>query len=213
MEPTKTEILITRIVDDEASAKDWADFERLAVLEPDVWVRLARQQRDAASLRRAVASATGIAEAVDLPIESAGPGAERVFARRFNPWIGWAMAAAVALAWLGVNRISLLDTAPQRDGAVTGNYAGVTLSPASADEALDQYKALGEQEGRYIGELPKVMIEARTMPDGVRIEVLYLRQILEREVVNGMYRFGEDDQGRAMPIPIEPTYIQASDPL
>jgi|GEM_PF-2098646 len=209
MEPTKTDILISRIVDDEATAEDWAAFEGLASLEPEVWARLAREQRDASNLRRAVSSAIEIADSVALPIETAGLGAERAFARRFGPWVGWSMAAAVALAWLGVNRVSLFENVP--DPGV--NTAGFTMAPANADDALDRYRLVGEQEGRYLGELPKVMVEARPMPDGTRIEVIYLRQLLEREVVGEMYGLGHDDMGRTTPIPIEPTAIRASDPL
>lgn len=205
MEPSNTDILISRIVDDESTAEDWAAFELLASLEPGVWRQLAQEQRDAACLRRAVASEIGFADSVELPIELAGPGAERAFAGRFNPWVGWAMAAAVALAWLGVNQIPALERAPDPGY----NTAGLI----SADAALDQYRTAGEQEGRYLGEMPKVMVEARPMPGGVQIEVIYLRQLLEREVVGGMYGFGQDDQGRTTTIPIEPTVIQASDPL
>ncbi len=208
MEPTKTDILISRIVDDESTAEDWATLEQLAELEPGVWRKLAQEQRDAANLKRAVAGAIGCADEIELPLEIAGPGAERAFANRFSPWIGWAMAAAVAMAWLGVNQMPAMNQGP--DNTIN---AGINLTPASADAALDQYRTVGEQEGRYIGEMPKVMVEARPMPDGTRIEVIYLRQLLEREVVGGMYGFGEDDQGNARPVPIEPTVIQASDPL
>ena len=209
MEPTKTDTLISRIVDDEATAQDWTEFEQLASLEPDVWAKLAREQRDAANLRRSVTAAIDIADSIELPLDIAGLGAERTFSGRFSPWVGWAMAAAVAMAWLGVNQITLFDNA--HDPGL--NVAGIPLTPASADEALDQYRTMGEQEGRYVGELPKVMVEARPMPDGLRIEILYLRQIVEREIVGGMYRFGEDDQGQTVPIQIDPTVIQASDPL
>ena len=208
MEPTKTEILISRIVDEESTASDWAAFEQLAELEPDVWRKLAQEQHDAASLRRAVAGHVEIADAIELPLHLAGPGAERVLAGRIGPWLGWAIAAALALAWVGVQQLPGLDRGPDN----TMN-AGYTMTPASADAALDQYREVGEQEGRYIGEMPKVMVEARPTPDGARIEVIYLRQILEREIVGGMYGFGEDDQGNAQPIPIEPTVIQASDPI
>ena len=208
MEPSQTDILISRIVDEESTAEDWAAFERLASLEPDVWRKLAQEQHDAACLQRAVASEIGFADSVELPIGVAGPGAERAFAGRFNPWIGWAMAAAVAMAWLGFNQIPAFERAPD----LGANTAGLMI-PASADDALDQYRTVGGQEGRYLGELPKVMVEARPMPGGVQIEVIYLRQLLEREVVGGMYGFGQDDQGRATTIPIEPTVIQASDPL
>lgn len=209
MEPTNTDILISRIVDEEATAQDWASFEQLASLEPDVWKKLAQEQRDAANLRCAVGDAIKAADAIELPIDIAGAGAERVFSRRFSPWIGWAMAAAVALAWLGADLVPTINT----HLTPTNNAGIVNLTPVSADAALDQYRAVGEQEGRYIGEMPKVMVEARAMPDGVRVEVIYLRQLLEREVVSGMYGLGEDDQGRATPIPIEPRLIQASDPI
>jgi hypothetical protein len=208
MEPSNTDILISRIVDDESTAEDWAAFELLASLEPGVWRQLAQEQRDAACLRRAVASEIAFADSVGLPLGLAGPGAERALAGRFNHWVGWAMAAAVALAWLGVNQFPALDRSP----GPGVNTAGWT-APESADAALARYRTVGEQEGRYLGEMPKVMVEARPMPGGVQIEVIYLRQLLEREVVGGMYGFGQDDQGRTTTIPIEPTVIQASDPL
>ncbi len=208
MEPTNTDILISRIVDDEATSKDWESFEQLAALEPEVWKKLAREQRDAANLRTAVGVAVEAADAIELPLGIAGAGAEHVFSRRFSPWIGWAMAAAVALAWLGADLVPMFN--PE---LTPTNQAGISIVPASADDALNQYRSVGEQEGRYIGEMPKVMVEARAMPDGVRVEVIYLRQLLEREVVNGVYGLGEDDQGRATPVPIEPRVIQASDPI
>jgi len=208
MEPTNTDILISRIVDDEATSKDWESFEQLAALEPDVWKKLAREQRDAANLRSAVGAAVEAADAIELPLDIAGAGAEHVFSRRFSPWIGWAMAAAVALAWLGADLVPTINT-----DLTPTNQAGIDFIPASADDALNQYREVGEQEGRYIGEMPKIMVEARTMPDGNRVEVIYLRQLLEREIVNGVYGLGEDDQGRATPVPIEPRVIQASDPI
>jgi len=209
MEPTQSDILISRIADDEATTKDWAEFETLAGLEPDVWERLARQQRDCANLRSAVGRQVNRADAVELTLHHAGPGAERAIAGRIGAWGGWAIAAAVALAWLGIAQ------APLFDGSMDGEiqHAGITMTPVSADDALEQYRVAGEREGRYLGELPKVMVEARPTGDPARIEVLYLRQILEREVVGGVFGIGEDDQGRVQPIPIQPRVIEASDPI
>ena len=63
-EPSREEILLSRIVDGEAFEDDWIEFEALASADASLWQRLARAQREQDMLVRDVQDAVAIAELI-----------------------------------------------------------------------------------------------------------------------------------------------------
>ena len=60
----------------------------------------------------------------------------------------------------------------------------------------------GRKAGRVIAEMPEqVVVETRPMPDG-SIEVMYLRQVIERRVIDQAYRQVRDDAGNTIAVPV-----------
>jgi hypothetical protein len=208
--PTPSEqldLLISRIADGEASAQDWTAFGALAERAPEAWKHLAQAQRDHQALSLAVGVALHAAERVELPSRDAAD----VFLRRARPqpvasrirqYGGWAVAAAVALAWLGVNGGQFSLPAGKGPGTNTAsmipaNYFKVT----SPDDALQLYRDQGKREGRFLGEVP-VLLESSPAATGKGYEVVYVRQIVERARVDNLLRFAQDESGKLIPVKV-----------
>ncbi|MEC9373584.1 MAG: hypothetical protein VYC34_07060 [Planctomycetota bacterium] len=186
----REDILFTRVIDDRATAQDWAALEDLGASDPGVWRRLAQAQRDQAALCAAVAERVEIAERI-TPNEAALRGGHEVQIR-LRAWSGWAAAAAVALAWAGMSGL-LPSNQP-----MGGETAGFALT---SDEALERYLDAGQREGRVLEEMPKLMVETRSLERGAQFEVIYVRQFLERAVVSEVYEMGIDELGNPTPAP------------
>lgn len=187
----REEILIGRVVDNEATPAEWNELEALAAHDGAVWARLARTQRDADALRAGFELVAAGAEEADSADRVAG--AAHAMSIRLRSWTGWAAAAAIALAWVGLRGV--LQTGGQtRPGA---EVAGI-LTP---DEALQRYLSEGEKEGRVVGQLPKQMLDVRTNAKGER-EVVYIRAICEVAPFDRMYHFVQDEHGRPVIAPV-----------
>lgn len=195
MTPTREEILIGRVVDGEATGADWSELDALARGDGAVWTRLAGAQRSHADLARAVDDELTVAELTEPPgrVTLAAQGA---VSYRWRVYSGWAAAAAVALTWATASGLGIAPRVP-----------GVTTSSLGPDALLTQYMDSGKAQGRVLGELPMVMIETTPVSavgeDGQRVEVVYIRRVLERAVVNGVYTLGQDEHG-------DPTPVQAT---
>lgn len=203
--PGDGDILITRIIDGEATPEDWAAFRALAVRQPSIWRELAECQQDHADLSGAVGSAARLADSIDLPVEHARSAQLSRRVRGVLAWGGWAMAAAVALAF---------STKPGGQGASDMNTAGPSLlgpgviPVSNPDEAYDAYMKLGQEQRRVVEEVPtRILVETRALEDGT-FEVRYLRQILERVTVPTLYEFGEDEAGRPVPIRVRGMVVE-----
>lgn len=195
------DLVITRIVDGRATAEDWAALERLAQAQPGVYGELARAQREHALLAGAVMAELAPAEAVALPAHHAASYKLSSRIRAAGAWGGWAAAAAVALAWMG--------GLPADGSRGAGNENQASIFPVnSASDALDAYLNLGKKDGTVIQQLPgKVLVDdPRPAPDGRGYEVIFIRQIVERETVPDLYRFTRDETGglRAIPVQVRP---------
>jgi hypothetical protein len=71
----------------------------------------------------------------------------------------------------------------------------------AASAALREYLRVGADSGRVVGEMPrKVLMHAEPAADGRGYDVVYVRQIVERARVGGMYRFSQDEAGRVTPV-------------
>lgn len=224
------EVLLSRVVDQVATPTDWDALERLATRDSTVWRELVMSMRQNQDLVHAVNSAANQADMIDLDaIEQSelrrGVRADRsrehnrtarpnrhdhvAFKRRLRmvgTSSGWLAAAAIAIAFFNPQ---VLNRAPgiARENQATlipQILAGAGESKDNSAEALRTYLRKGNQEGTVIGEMPrKILMEAQPAADGNGYEVVYIRQILERARVNDIYRFSQDETGRATPVPVQ----------
>lgn len=193
----REDILIARAADARATGQEWDELRLLGDADPTVWDRLAEEGRAAALLSRGVQEATGAADWIDIDTDRAGSGAQ--MRRRLRAWSGWAAAAAIAIVWMSS---AGWTGAGSGAGSSAQNMTAGFLGVSTADEALDRYRALGAAEGRVVSELPMVMLESHADEESGRIEVLYLRRIVERAEIDAMYTAAENEQGRLEPIPV-----------
>lgn len=203
------DILIARITDGVSVRADWQRLEDVAQSDPSVWRDLAYAQHDHAALSAAVAHANASSR-TDVPVLST-PAADQMTlrltqrSRTIAAWAGWAAAAAVGLAWLGMPGTGLDRSSPLLDAPDTTQSAGLggvldSGIARSAADALQAYLNKGQESGEVIGQVPgKLMLNARPLPDGQGYEVLYLRQFLEKTVVPNLYRAATDDSGDLVP--------------
>lgn len=193
------DLLISRVIDGRASAQDWDRFRALAANEPSIWCELATTQEQHESVRDELAGMLRVADRVELPggiIDEEGTRRRMSFASK---WGGWAIAAALLIAWsLGMPRASsTLDQGPQIAG-----IPGIGLKDAQPEQAFEQYIESGQKMGRVISEMPEqLVVETKPLPDGT-IEVIYVRQIIERKVIDQAYRMMHDETGNAFPVPV-----------
>ncbi len=198
------DILISRIIDGEATPEDWAAFKALAAREPSVWRDLAECQQDHADLSSAVGSATRLADSIDLPVEEARSVQLSRRLRIATSWAGWAVAAVLVLAFT-------TQRGSGNGGSPDGSYAGLApgfIPVSTPDQAYDAYMRLGREQERVVEEVPtRILVETRALQNG-SFEIRYLRQILERVTVPSLYEFGEDEAGRPVPIRVRGMVIE-----
>ncbi len=194
---TDPELLISRIVDGEATPGDWAAFRSQAERTPSLWRDLAEFQHTQEELAIEVSAELSVAGRVDVPVHSE---MVRRLGDRFRVvgmWGGWLAAACVGLMWARGN-----PAGPSGGGTIQAN-------PLTGVQALQEYLNKGQSEGKVLGELPeKVLVRAAPLTDseGTSIggyEVVYVRQILERTVVKDLFRFGNDEAGEPRPVRVE----------
>lgn len=197
----RTDILISRIVDKAETPAEWSEFRELAAREPSVWELLAEAQRDNERLQRLAVSAASIADDVVLPRSEL---ARRSFSLRrpFSSGLGWAVAAAILLAWITSGPFAPFADQSRGRSPVTGGVQ--TGSMLTTDGAWDNYIDRSEAEGTLVGEIePKVLIGSKELPDG-QLEVTFIRQVVERRTVPVLMRPTYDEQGRMTPIIVRP---------
>jgi len=193
----RADLLITRVLDGEASVADWESLRTLAGDDPDIWARLAdaTQQRDA--LARAVEARVSFADEVELP--AGGVDGPIEFATRVRAWSGWAAAACIAIVWATLAGLPMGATPPEASSTLSASI-GPDAGPPSPDQALRTYLDAGARAGRVVEELPTLMVEASRGEDGA-MEVFYVRQILERRRVQRFFEVGVDDAGEPVVTP------------
>lgn len=130
-------------------------------------------------------------------------------------WSGWLAAAAVALVAVDARFAGIAPLTHPGTSPLTSSSAGesqATLIPSilaagtgtTSSHALREYLRKGSEEGTVLGEMPrKILMQAQPASDGNGYEIVYIRQILERTRVNDIYRFSQDEAGRATPVPIQ----------
>lgn len=195
---TERDVLIGRVIDGEASPADWDSLRAMAGEDPTVWTDLRRTQRQHELLCAAIGQSISVADGVELDHALSNPAPMVRRLELVGRYGGWAAAACLALLWgLGIE---------PGDTTGRGQVAGigpVAVRPAGPDEAFEQYLVAGREAGTVIDEVPdRVVVQATPLEDGRRVEVLYLRQILEREVVDQVYRMTQDETGAERPVPV-----------
>ncbi len=205
--PDQSEILISRLVDGEASTEEWREFESLAFADPSLWRTLAETRRDKDLICAQFNELAAAADRVN-PVPAAVR-ATHVMAGRFRAWSGWTAAAVIALGWAGLTNIR----SNSAGGGGQPQQAGLLPASFTPDEAREVYLTEGRQQGLVVEELPKVLIDSRPIADSDRVEVIFLRQIVERQIVQNVYGFASDDTGVTTLVPISPEEIATGDPL
>lgn len=201
--------LISRVVDGAASPGDWERLRTAAKNDPTLWDDLTTFQQDHTAINEAVELAGDLAERIDALEAARAQGGWR------GGWLrtgaGWAAAAAVLLAW-GVTGGSF-GGGPAGVGQVAGMSppAPLELSSLGADEAWNKYVEAGQTAGRLVSAAPApVVLEARPTADGRGVEVVYMRQVIERRVTDELYRVTSDEFGMPVRVPEEPSgFIRA----
>lgn len=192
-EPGRVDILIGRVVDSEASDTDWSELEKHAVADPALWGRLARAQRAHARLADAVEDRLAIAELVDLP----DPEPYRLpWVERMQRWSGWALAAALCLAWLLSRQAPLANP----EGSARAGFGGaepVFVSNTTPDQAWNNYVETAQLADSFISELPPIVVSNTPLADGGQ-EIFFVRRSLERVTLTDVahLRVSQDEQGR-----------------
>ena len=188
--------LMGRLIDGEAAPDDWRRFRALAAAQPGAWDELEALGRDRDALCAAVERAGDAAERTRVWIEPAPTPA---------PWhrrVGWAAAAAIVLMALALRLPGGVPGDPSTQGAGLLPVAAV----GSAEDALNRYLSLGREEGRVVEALPEpVVLETRVLEGQRGVEVMYVRQILERRIIRDAYRIETDEWGRPVAVPEPPT--------
>jgi hypothetical protein len=190
------QLLVSRVIEPDATSEQWDELTTAAISNPTLWRRTAEALRDHHAMTRAVNASIAIADDVSttprtsrqvhrLAVDAAP--SERPQLLR---WSGWAVAALVALAWVS----GLSNVQPTGNGY----QAGIGSQVLSAADLLDRYLVQGRREGRVFDEVPeKIFVQSRPSPTGDAVEVIFIRQILERMTLPDLYQYeGEDESGR-----------------
>jgi hypothetical protein len=190
------------VVDGEATSLDWSALDQIAASDAAVWERLGRAHRAHARLEREVEDAIAIAELIGAPTSNPSASAGRFsFARATRQYGGWAAAAAIALAWVGLQRSPAPAPqtgapGPRQAGPVLASEPGANTAPLgivgdrfagfTPEEALDHYVRSGLASGNVLGEMQPMLLDARDLGEGKGKEVWYVRPILERTTVSDL---------------------------
>jgi len=192
---TDRDLLISRAVDESASDADWDAIKTLAETDPTIWRDVARAQHEQAELAAQVEAAIGIADEIDAPVEAHMNARFSYRLRTVATWGGWAVAAAMAMAWMTPGLTGHPPTTP-------AGGQNASFLPITSQAALEQYIDQGKQEGSVIGEIPGHVI-VETIPQGTGVEVIFVRQIMERKHISRFYRQGQDELGRPTAVPVD----------
>lgn len=203
--------LISRVIDGIATGEDWTTFRATAAHDPNIWSELADSQKIHESMCSHVDQLISIADRVELPGGVIDDQPMHAKMDLISRWGGWAAAAAILLVWFfgrpteSVQGVDSGNEIPRAAGLLNPGILNPKpfLDEAQPDQAFDQYLSSGQSSGQVVGEMPeKIVIETRPMPDGT-IEVLYLRQIIERQIIDHAYRNSYDEAGNAFPVPVK----------
>jgi len=200
--------VLSRLLDGRGKAADWRALRDLTVRDAQQWDLLIGEASDQDALGEAVGLAADCAESVPADaacgtlatIGTVGRRADRaVRAAR----LGWLVAACLAL---GLVSVAVRPREAQQQAGSDQSAGLVDLSKWTPTDFMNSYKSKATQDGTLVAELPqRTVIETRPAPDGKGYEVLYIRQFIERAVVDDVYKLGSDETGRPVMVPTAPT--------
>ena len=196
MDDGREEILFHRVLEGTASPEEWIQLEVRAQADPSLWERLGHTFRVESRLAGELSQALRVADGVELP-RPAGIGWR-------SPGVGWAAALLVGALWVGTALVG-------RDLSTEPSTLLVEASPL--DTVLDEYVTRGIEQGRVIASLPRITLDARPTEDGRLLEVLFLRRLLEREVVDHAYELEQDEHGVSVAVPVNWASALSSEPF
>ena len=176
--------LLSRVVQGDAVEGDWDALEVLAARDRTVWERLAASLRAESLLAAEVGAVLEEVEKIELP----APPVRKL--ARLSPSFGWAAALLFAVLW-GLSSRAPAPLAPAPEPAAE-----------NPDRALLHYLEAGQREGRLVQELPHQVVQTRPTADGSGLEVLYVRRLVERQVIDQFYQLGQDEIGRPTSVPV-----------
>lgn len=195
------DLLISRVIDGSANADDWSAFRTLASSDGSVWEELSIAQSEHEALGEVMHAASAIADGVELPIHAVGGAA--AFESRVSSavrWGGWAIAAVLLFGWF--TGAITMNPDSNNSGPVQAGL-NIPLTQADPEQAFGQYLQAGQSNGQVVGEMPDhVVVETRPLVDGT-IEVIYLRQVIERRVLNQAFREAVDEFGNPVVVPVD----------
>lgn len=207
------DLLISRVIDGSATPEDWSSFRILAATDAEVWTDLSNAQREHEALCEVMHAATAIADGIDLP---GGSGSPLVFESRVSTtlrWGGWGIAAVLLLGWFtGTIQMNPSAYSGSQGKLQTGSMSPglIPLGQADPDQAFGRYLDAGQSSGQVVGEMPdRIVVETRPRQDGT-IEVILLRQIIERRVLDHAFRESVDEFGNRVVLPVDLSSLKAN---
>lgn len=202
------DVVFSRLLDGRGRAADWQRLRELTGRDAAMWDRLVGNAGDQDALGEAMSLAgeradllvaAGKSEAVPatlaFPSAQGRRGDRAVRAAR----LGWLVAACMAL---GMVSVYMRPAGAPNTGTQGATLAPFSLDSLSSNDLMKEYKARASRDGTLVAELPqRLVIETRPSADGKGFEVLYMRQFIERAVVDDLYKLGTDDAGRSVIVP------------
>lgn len=204
------DLLMSRVIDGEASPADWRAFRELAQQDAGVWAELGEMQRQDDALSAAVRAATDRSRGVDLPTHVVDDGPMRARFAAASTWGGWLAAACLGvMLFTGVRpQAGPVGGGTQAAGAGSG-VAGLFES-MTPDERFDAYVEAGKRRGDVVYAAPEPAVLRTRATDTGGVEVLVVRQIIERRVVDDVYARTVDESGRAVELPAQVREVSGS---
>jgi len=208
------DVVLSRLLDGRGRAADWRHLREATAADAVVWDRIIGSAGDQDLLGDVVGMAgdragemnllpaPGCVDAPPVPLAFAAP---RPDGRRTDRAVrsarlGWLVAACMALGLVS------LSLKPRTGAEAPGMVAGLNLDNWSANDLMNKYKDRASKDGTLVAEMPqRVVLETRPTADGKGHEVLYMRQFIERAVVDDLYKLGVDDAGRPVMVPASMT--------
>lgn len=219
LDPSQThddDLTISRLLDGRGKAADWRRLRAITATDTTAWERVIGCSADQDTLGEVMTAAGDLASQTDLAGANAGGCGDstpatlsierhRADGRRVDRAVrsarlGWLVAACLTL---GLVSVALRQPAGEGNGNSIGQGAGlVSLDKWSASDFMKGYKDRAVKDGTLVAEMPqRLVLESRPTADGKGHEVLYMRQFIERAVVDDLYKFGVDESGRPVMVP------------
>jgi len=235
-ETVPLDILITRLADGDAPDQDWEEFQRRAAQDHTPWKLLAEEQYIATQLRVGFERVAIRTDLVELPVSESTQVAALTtqgtrdgrsedhrpltlleqFAHFGRTYGGWAAAAMLALVWtISVTLPTNTNTKIAQQPAGTTAIPGQSIPNAvSVNDSMtpDQYYDKYLQAPFVVKELQPLLLQTGTDQKGQPV-VTYMRRIIEKRSVNGIYRRASDGYNDSVLIPGSVSGLQNNDTI